>query len=121
MKRRVPTILAAIAVAITALGRCNGCGERRLRVGTYNIEQFGNEGKKTDMDRLVAIVAGADPDVLAIQEIQSAARATELAARLSQGTRRYAVALSGCGGGSKMHLRMTAITVVTLVKRRSNL
>jgi len=101
-KRKGWVLLGALAIGAGIFTQCGGCFERPLRVGTYNIEQFGNKRQKTDIDRLVTIIAKADPDVLAVQEIQNARSLQDLAKRLSQGRRSYKIALSDCGGGSEM-------------------
>ena len=92
-------LTAALVVVATRFG---GCGPS-LRVGTYNIRQLG--AAPTDMARLTEIVRGLDVDILAVQEIQSEQRFTDLARRLSDGGgRRYRTVLSSCGGRSEMRV-----------------
>lgn len=101
--RRVALVLALGLGATFAL-RISDCGPGSgLRVGTYNIRRFGVE--PTDMARLTEIIADTKSDVLAVQEIQSKEKLGELADRLSRVRgRRFAVALSTCGGKSAMHV-----------------
>jgi endonuclease/exonuclease/phosphatase family metal-dependent hydrolase len=91
--RRLGCIVVLVLLAL--LARCVGCGPAPLRVGTYNIRRFGVE--PTDVDALTTIVKRAKVDVLAVQEIQSAAKARDLARRLSM-----ELSLSRCGGRSEM-------------------
>lgn len=102
VKRKAWWLVGTFVFAACLVRHSGGCFERPLRVGTYNIEQFGNKGKKTDIDRLVTIIGEADPDVLAVQEIQNERSLRDLAKRLSRGQRSYRVALSDCGGRSEM-------------------
>jgi endonuclease/exonuclease/phosphatase family metal-dependent hydrolase len=99
-RTRFIVLFACVALALALAGRAVGCGGG-LRVGTFNIEQFGGRSQ-TDMDRLAAIVRGLEADVLAVQEIQDDAKVKDLARRASTGGRRYEVALSRCGGKSQM-------------------
>lgn len=95
---RVGFVVALAALAgVAAHG---GCFARRLRVGTFNIEQFG-KSPTTDVRRVAALIAETEADVLAVQEIQSEERARELVALLP---RRFELALSKCGGSSKMRV-----------------
>ena len=100
MKGRGLATLAAIGVALAlALGLC---GERPLRVGTFNIRRFGVE--PTDIDRLVEIVEALQVDILAVQEIEDGAALRHLERRLSHEGRSYSHLLSSCGGQSKMRV-----------------
>jgi endonuclease/exonuclease/phosphatase family metal-dependent hydrolase len=98
LARRLLLVIVIGIVALCAL-RFASCG-RGVRVGTYNIRQFGHEA--TDMDRLTAIVKATEADVLAVQEIRNETKLSDLARRLSVGGRRYAFKLSECGGKSNM-------------------
>ncbi|HEY8077784.1 MAG TPA: endonuclease/exonuclease/phosphatase family protein [Labilithrix sp.] len=101
-----PRVVVVLIVALAAMLvlRCTSCRGTALRVGTYNIRTFGGEGSETDMERLVANIRESRADVLAVQEIQSIAKARELAARLSEGGRRFELVLSECGGRSAMRV-----------------
>ena len=94
---------AVALLALAALGATGvrGClpGRGDVRMATFNIRRFGVE--PTDMTRLTAMVGELSADVVAVQEIQSADRLTELATRLGPGWR---TALSACGGRREMHV-----------------
>ncbi len=94
------TVLAIGAVAFFAL-RFASCAPH-LRIATFNIERFGEAG--TDIPKLTSLVTSLDADVIAVQEIQSEPKLRDLAASLSRGSRAYRVALSECGGRSKMRV-----------------
>ncbi len=100
MKKR--TLAALSLVLLGMVSQTVHCGRDRIRIATYNIRQFG-EGK-TDLDRLTTIIAKTDSDVIAVQEIMSERKLKDVARRLSQGRRRFEVALSRCGGKSAMHV-----------------
>lgn len=91
--------VVALAVMASVAAR-GGCFTRRLRVGTFNIEQLG-VSRTTDLKRVAAVIAETEADVLAVQEIQSEERARELVALLP---RRFELVLSKCGGTSKMRV-----------------
>jgi endonuclease/exonuclease/phosphatase family metal-dependent hydrolase len=97
---RAVTTLGALGLA-AVVWQLSGC-HRPLRVGTFNIRQFGEA--KTDMEKLASLVVSLDTDILAIQEVQSETKLRELAGRISRGGRAYRVALSRCGGKSAMQL-----------------
>lgn len=101
-----PRVVVVVLLALVAMLviRCASCGSRPVRIGTYNIREFGGERSKTDMDRLVANVRAANADVLAVQEIQSLPKLRDLASRLSEDGRRYEIVLGECGGRSKMYV-----------------
>jgi endonuclease/exonuclease/phosphatase family metal-dependent hydrolase len=88
--------------AMTALGlRGGGCFEPPLRVGTFNIELLGASGKTTDLDRTAALIASTEADVLGVQEIMNLRTARALLRKLP---RRFALAISKCGGSGKMRV-----------------
>jgi endonuclease/exonuclease/phosphatase family metal-dependent hydrolase len=101
-----PRILFVFLFALVAMIviRYGSCRERPIRIGTYNIREFGGEGIETDMDRLVANVRGSGADVIAVQEIQSLPKMRELASRLSGRGHRFDIVLSECGGRSAMRV-----------------
>lgn len=73
-----------------------------LRIGTYNIRTL---GPQTDLARLRAIIAEANPDILAVQEITDGATLAQLAAGLSGATQRaYRAVMSNCGGQGPQHV-----------------
>jgi endonuclease/exonuclease/phosphatase family metal-dependent hydrolase len=97
---RAALVALAIACALAPAIRSSAPREaRRLRVATYNIRRFGRE--PTDLDRLASVFRAVDADVIAVQEIQDAARLDELFARLGRG-RAWKRVLSACGGRSEM-------------------
>jgi endonuclease/exonuclease/phosphatase family metal-dependent hydrolase len=100
LARRILVVLAIGVLTLCTL-RFASCGHG-VRVGTFNIRQFGFE--PTDMDRLTAVIQATEADVLALQEIRSDDKMKDLARRLSVKGRRYAFQLSTCGGTSKMRV-----------------
>jgi endonuclease/exonuclease/phosphatase family metal-dependent hydrolase len=99
-RKTLALLLSVLAVGLAT--QTSVCQRDRVRVATYNIRQFGKAN--TDIDRLTTIIGQTDADVLAVQEIQSEKKLREVARRLSQGRRRFDVALSRCGGKSEMHV-----------------
>jgi endonuclease/exonuclease/phosphatase family metal-dependent hydrolase len=97
---RAVMTLGALGLA-GVVWQLSGC-HRPLRVGTFNIREFGE--RKTDMEKLTSLVVLLDTDILAVQEVQSETKLRELAGRVSGGGRAYRVALSRCGGKSAMQL-----------------
>jgi endonuclease/exonuclease/phosphatase family metal-dependent hydrolase len=92
-------VVSATACALLGVRSC-ACSDAPLRLATFNIERFGAPEKRTDTDRLVAILGGLDADVIAVQEIEDPAQLERVAARLG----RYTAAVSRCGGGSNMRV-----------------
>lgn len=87
--------LAAVTALCLSLAACREPSP--LRVGTYNIRNFGRE--PTDVDRLARVILDARPDVLALQEIIDPAAVEALEGRLlALGGARYRHALARCGG-----------------------
>lgn len=79
-----------------------GCEAPALRVGTYNIREF---GVQTDLMRLRALLAETNADILALQEIQNTDMLGQVATDLSTVTSRsYQAVVSRCGGKRTMHL-----------------
>ena len=97
-----------VVAGVVRFGMCGARHCRRaapaLRIGTFNIERFGDPEKKTDLRRLVELLDGLDADVIAVQEIEDPAALARLAGRLGAGRRTYAPALSRCGGTSEMRV-----------------
>lgn len=73
-----------------------------LRLGTYNIRNLGAE--PTDLDRLADVILAARPDALALQEVISEDAVVALEGRLAARGRRFAHALSRCGGKRSLHV-----------------
>lgn len=67
-----------------------------FRLGTYNVRNLGAE--PTDLDRLAGVILDARPDALALQEVVDERAVAALEERLAARGRRYAHALSRCGG-----------------------
>lgn len=88
----------AIFSVFAGVAAIRSCRTPALRIATWNIENYGMRGKRTDEDRLRALLADADADVVAVQEIQDAPRFARLVAGVSGGGRRYAFVSSRCGG-----------------------
>jgi endonuclease/exonuclease/phosphatase family metal-dependent hydrolase len=106
--------LAAVALLAVSLSWCGGAG---LRVATFNIENF-REGR-TDLSRLSQLLEQADADVIAVQEIEDPAGFAAVVQRLRRDQRSYALALSRCGGRSKMHVGFVYDSArIQLVDRR---
>lgn len=78
------------------------CAAGDLRVATFNIRNFRPE--KTDVARLVTLLEELDADVIAVQEIEDPAGFKDVVGRIRAPGRRYALALSRCGGRSAMHV-----------------
>ena len=98
--RRIVAMI--VALAVVAVWQLAGCGHP-LRVGTFNIRQFGVAS--TDMDKLTALVDSLDADIVAVQEIQDASKFQVLADRMSRRSGRTTrAALSRCGGKSAMQI-----------------
>ncbi len=98
-------MLAAALAVLAARRQCAHPRDARpLRIATFNIERFGADEKPTDIARLIDLVDELAPDVLAVQEIEHPARFARVVERLGRGGRRYALALSRCGGGSGMRV-----------------
>lgn len=115
-RRIVPVLgLAGALVAIAISGaRCPPGG---LRVATFNIESFRSD--RTDVARLLELLAEADAEVIAVQEIEDARGFAGVVERLGARGRRYALALSDCAGKSRMHVGFVYDTArVELVGRR---
>lgn len=92
---------AALAL-ICAYWSAWGCSRTPLRVGTFNVREF---GAGTDLVRLTEILSESDSDVMAMQEIQRPDLMPPLATRLSERSgRRYQAAVSECGGKRTMHV-----------------
>lgn len=102
LRTRVGLVCLALCGALFGVRSC-GTGPA-LRVGTFNIEKFGQR-TNLDLAELTTLLSSADRDVLALQEIQDAGLLQVLAAQLSARTgRRYQSVLSQCGGRSQMHV-----------------
>ncbi len=79
-----------------------GCNGTPLRVGTFNVREF---GARTDWVRLTEMLAESDSDVMAMQEIQRPDLMPNLAERLSRRSgRSYRAVVSACGGKRTMHV-----------------
>ena len=96
------TLAALSLLLLGVVSQTVSCHPNRIRIATYNIREFGKA--RTDLDRLTTIIAKTDADVLAVQEIMNERDLRDVARRLSQGRRSFDVALSRCGGKSKMHV-----------------
>jgi len=94
--RRTLLLLLPISLALAGAWHLSACG-RPLRIGTFNIREFGVAS--TDMDALTTLMRSLDADIVAVQEIQSETKLRELAARLAR-----SVTLSRCGGKSAMQI-----------------
>ena len=78
------------------------CGAPVLRVGTFNIQNF---GPQTDFQRLIALLKETDADVLALQEIRDEDLLAQVAEGLSAVTARsYRTVVTKCGGKRALHL-----------------
>ena len=90
--------LALFSVYLAA----RGCGGASLRIGTFNVREFGT---RTDLVRLTELLSEADSDVMAMQEIQRPDLMPHLVARLSERSGRwYQAVVSACGGKRTMHV-----------------
>lgn len=103
MRRTHVLVACAVMCAFLTIRSC-ACSHDPLHVATFNIERFGAPEKRTDTDRLVALLGALDADVIAVQEIEDPALLERLAARLG----RYTTALSRCGGASNMRIGLLA-------------
>lgn len=101
-------------VAFTRVGLCgislcgilfaiHSCGSREsLRLGTYNIRQF---GPGTDLERLTDLLTALSGDVVALQEIQDLDVLRTATEKLSaRANRKYQFIASQCGGRRRMHV-----------------
>ena len=112
---RILAVALAVSCAAVAASALPGCGN--IRIGTFNIRQFGGT-RDTDMAKLTKLVASLDADILAVQESRANQSSAELAATLSRGSRAYRVALSQCGGRSEMRVGFLSQTSVASRSRR---
>lgn len=96
------TGVATLAILSLYLG-ARGCGSGApLRVGTFNVREF---GPSTDLGRLTALLAESDADVMAVQEIQRPDLLPQVAKLLSaKSGRSYLSIASDCGGKRAMHV-----------------
>ena len=102
--RRVQTaVVGAAVVAACVIAGPSSCRQDRLRIATFNIENFGAPDKRTDDSRITELIAELDADVIAVQEIQDPARFAVLVAGIATPGRRYQFVPSRCGGNSKWH------------------
>src|SRR4051794_110236 len=80
------------------------CRAPALRIATFNIENYGTAGKRTDERRLLARPRDIDADVIAVQESADASRFARLVESVSAGGRQYTFVASRCGGKRNLHV-----------------
>jgi endonuclease/exonuclease/phosphatase family metal-dependent hydrolase len=97
-------IVVALGLAATITLRGGACFQPKLRVGTFNIERFGDKGKDTDLARLADLIDQTDADVLAVQEMMKPSDVKRLMPMISRRGKRFEFELTKCGGRSKMQL-----------------
>lgn len=98
---RMRWVLLSLVGAVVWFGARSGCAPT-LRVGTFNVREF---GPRTDRTRLIALLKDTNSDVLALQEIQDPPALGAIATALSVGTpRSYQAVVSQCGGQRQLHL-----------------
>ncbi len=74
------------ALVLLAMG-CRGPGVDTLRVMTWNIHHGRGMDKQVDLERIAAVIRSADPDIVALQEVDRGTRRTDrrdLAAELAK-------------------------------------
>lgn len=97
-------VICTVLAATTGVVGMRSCQSPTLRIATFNIENYGMPGKRTDERRLLALLGDLDADVIAVQEIADAARFAGLVESVSAGGRHYTFVPSRCGGRRNLHV-----------------
>lgn len=75
MLRRAPFLVAALGLSLVACTQTADAPARpydgRVRLATYNIQWFGEDANPARISNLKSVLRNLDPDIVALQEIQS--------------------------------------------------